>query len=97
MELTDRLKEYAKAYKAEPSGREVDGTVELLEEAAERIETLNKETEKYRKKAENLRDAVAPLVDYLYKYGTPNDAIVVRMDAVEHFSGEIVAAIDVRD
>lgn len=97
MELTDRLKEYAKAYKAEPSGREVAGTVELLEEAAEHIEALNKETEKYRKKAEILRDAAGPLVDYLYSYGTPHDAIVVRMDAVEHFSGETVAAIDVRD
>lgn len=87
MEITKRLNEYAKAYREEPTGREVDGTVELLEEAAERIEALSKETVKYRKKAETLKDAAKPLVDYLYKYGTPHDAIVVRMDAVEHLSG----------
>lgn len=40
MKITERLREYAKAYKQPPAGREVEGTVEILEEAAEFIEML---------------------------------------------------------
>lgn len=40
MDTKERLRIYAKTYREEPYGREVEGTVELLEEAAERIEIL---------------------------------------------------------
>lgn len=40
MKLIERLREFARAYKEPPYGREVEGTVELLEEAAEFIEML---------------------------------------------------------
>lgn len=41
MNISERLREYAKAYREPPYGREVDGTVELLEEAAEVINRLS--------------------------------------------------------
>lgn len=51
----------------------------------------------YQKKLDELKKAAEPLVDYLYKYGTPHDAIIVMMDSVNHLSGEEVSPIDVRD
>lgn len=51
----------------------------------------------YQKRVDELQEAAKPLVDYLYKYGTPHDAIIVRMDLVEHLSGETGAPIEVRD
>lgn len=41
MKITERLRAYAKAYREPPTGMEVEGTVELLEEAAEHIDMLN--------------------------------------------------------
>ena len=41
-ELTERLRVCAKKYDKPPFGREVDGTKELLEEAAARIEELER-------------------------------------------------------
>lgn len=41
MKISDRLREYAKSYREPPTGREVEGTVELLEEAAEHIDRLS--------------------------------------------------------
>ncbi len=41
MRITERLRTYAKTYREEPFHREVEGTVELLEEAAEHIDMLN--------------------------------------------------------
>lgn len=41
MKISDRLREYAKAYRKPPTGREVEGTVEVLEEAAEHIDRLS--------------------------------------------------------
>lgn len=41
MTVAERLRDYAKAYKEPPYGKEVYGTVELLEEAAEYIEMLS--------------------------------------------------------
>lgn len=41
MKVSDRLREYAKSYREPPTGREVEGTVELLEEAAEHIDRLS--------------------------------------------------------
>ena len=35
--LTEKLQLYAKAYKEPPYGREIEGTVELLEEAANKL------------------------------------------------------------
>lgn len=46
MKITERLREYAKAYREPPTGREVEGTVELLEEAAEHIEMLGGKEER---------------------------------------------------
>lgn len=51
----------------------------------------------YQKKVDELKEAAKPLVNYLYKYGTPHDAIIVRMDLVEHLSGEAGTPIEVRD
>lgn len=51
----------------------------------------------YRKKVDELKEAAKPLVDYLYKYGTPHDAVIVKMDSVEHLSGEAASPIEVRD
>ncbi len=41
MKITERLRTYAKTYREEPFHREVEGTVKLLEEAAEHIDMLN--------------------------------------------------------
>lgn len=41
MKISDRLREYAKAHREPPTGREVEGTVEVLEEAAEHIDRLS--------------------------------------------------------
>lgn len=51
----------------------------------------------YRNRVDELKKAANPLVDYLYKYGTPHDAVIVRMDSVEHFSGETGTPIDVKE
>lgn len=40
MTIVERLRAYVKTYKEPPFGIEVDGTVELMEEAAEHIEML---------------------------------------------------------
>lgn len=40
MKITERLRVYAKTYRELPTGREVEGTVELLEETAEYIDML---------------------------------------------------------
>lgn len=40
MKLTERLRNYAKEYRKPPAGKEVEGTVELLEEAADYIDTI---------------------------------------------------------
>lgn len=41
-----------------------------------------------RNMVDELKEAAKPLVDYLYRHGTPHDAVIVRMDSVEHLSGE---------
>lgn len=41
MKIAERLRTYAKIYQEPPFGREVEGTVELLEEAAEHIDMLS--------------------------------------------------------
>lgn len=51
----------------------------------------------YSKRVDELKEAAKPLVDYLYKYGTPHDTVIVRMDSVEHLSGETGSPIEVRD
>ncbi len=51
----------------------------------------------YSKRVDELKEAAKPLVDYLYKYGTPHDAIIVRMNLVEHLSGKAESPIEVRD
>lgn len=47
MKVSDRLREYAKSYREPPTGREVEGTVELLEEAAEHIDRLSDANGRY--------------------------------------------------
>ena len=42
MNISEKLRAYADAYKTAPFGREVEGTVEILEEAAERLDNANK-------------------------------------------------------
>lgn len=42
MNISEKLRAYADAYKTPPFGREVEGTVEILEEAAERLDNANK-------------------------------------------------------
>lgn len=41
MKIAERLRDYAKTYQKSPTGIEVEGTVELLQEAAEYIDMLN--------------------------------------------------------
>lgn len=50
-----------------------------------------------RKRTDILKEAAMPLIDYLYEHGTPHDVVIVRMDSVEHFSGETGSLIEVRD
>lgn len=38
MNISEKLRAYADTYKTPPFGREVEGTVEILEEAAERLD-----------------------------------------------------------
>ncbi len=42
MNISEKLRAYADAYKTPPFGKEVEGTVEILEEAAERLDNANK-------------------------------------------------------
>lgn len=42
MNISEKLRAYADTYKTSPFGREVEGTVEILEEAAERLDNANK-------------------------------------------------------
>lgn len=42
MNILEKLRAYADTYKTPPFGREVEGTVEILEEAAERLDNANK-------------------------------------------------------
>ncbi len=46
MKITERLRACAKVYRESPTGREVEGTVELLEEAAEHIDLLSGKAER---------------------------------------------------
>lgn len=46
MKIAERLRVYARTYREPPTGREVEGTVELLEEAAEHIEMLGGKEER---------------------------------------------------
>lgn len=57
MNISEKLRAYADTYKTPPFGREVEGTVEILEEAAERLDNANK------------RDIV--LKRCIYEYGAP--------------------------
>lgn len=41
VKFSDKLRMYARAYKKQPTGKEVCGTVEILEKAAEYIDGLN--------------------------------------------------------
>lgn len=41
MTVQERLRIYANEYRKPPYGKEVDGTVEILEEAAEHIDRLS--------------------------------------------------------
>lgn len=42
MNISEKLRAYADAYKTPPFGKEVEGTVEILEEAAERLDNASK-------------------------------------------------------
>ena len=42
MNISEKLRAYADTYKTPPFGREVEGTVEILEEAAEILDNANK-------------------------------------------------------
>lgn len=44
-----------------------------------------------------LYDAAQPLLDYLYKYGTPHDIITVTQGEIQHFSGEVAVPLELRD
>lgn len=51
----------------------------------------------YQKMREELQKAAQPLVDYLYKYGSPHSKIIVEMDNAEMVSGDFVCKFEVRD
>lgn len=48
-------------------------------------------------KMDELREAAKPLVDYLYKYGSPHDYIIVSQEHTEHVKGEMVVHNILRD
>ena len=51
----------------------------------------------YSKRVDELKEAAEPEVDNLNKNGTTHDVIIVRIDSVEHLSGEAGSPIEVRD
>lgn len=56
-----------------------------------------KEKLDYQKMREELKKAAKPLVDYLYKYGSPHSKIIVEMDSAEMVSGDCACKFEVRD
>lgn len=51
----------------------------------------------YRGEQEELKKAAQPLVDFLYKYGSPHHAVIVQMDRAELLGGEAVVKFEIRD
>lgn len=49
------------------------------------------------KQLEELREAAKPLVDYLYKYGTPHDTIIVTQATTEFLQGIGGVSNELRD
>lgn len=54
-----------------------------------------------RGKAEEMRteleNAAKPIIDFIYKYGSPYTKIIVEMDGAEMLSGECSCKFEVRD
>lgn len=48
-------------------------------------------------KREELKKAAQPLIDFLYKYGSPYTAVIVQMEKAELFELELMANFEVRD
>lgn len=48
-------------------------------------------------KMRELQEAAQPLVDYLYKYGSPHSKIIVEMDNAEMVSGDCACKFEMRD
>lgn len=42
-------------------------------------------------------DLCLPLVEYLYKYGSPHHTIIIQQDHAEMVSGEIAVPFELRD
>lgn len=59
------------------------------------INTRNQEESMKMKK--ELNEASQPLLEFLYKYGCPHDAILLRMDGAELLSGEVATPFEIRD
>ena len=57
---------------------------------------MNKNTD-FQKMREELKQAAQPLVDYIYKYGSPHSKIIVEMDKAEMVSGDCACKFEVRD
>ena len=51
----------------------------------------------YQKMQDELQKAAQPLVDYLYKYGSPYSKIIVEMDKAEMVSGDCVCKFEIKD
>lgn len=72
----------------------------MQEDSAVLSECRDAEKEE-RNKAEEMRkeleSASRPLVEYLYKYGSPHSKIIVQMDGAEMVSGECACRFEVRD
>lgn len=45
----------------------------------------------------DFKDAIEPIIEYLYKYGTLHDTVVVSMEKAEHLRGELGMSIELRD
>ena len=78
--LTERIEKYIEAYQLPPFGREVDGTVELLQEVSNKLaeyENLEKQGLLLR-----LPCKVGDTV-YALRYGEENDFIVVETKIIE--------------
>lgn len=48
-------------------------------------------------RAKMFKDLCTPLVDYLYKFGTPHDKIIISQASAEHVSGLCAMEFELRD
>ena len=77
--------------------RDTDGEIITRGQCnADTTEKAKQNTDYFDKQAE-LKKAAEPLLDFLYKYGTPHSRIIVEMDGAELVSGDVACRFELRD